>query len=332
MAESLDNMRVVLRRNRYRLLQKANVIGVGLGYKVSQGRRTPELSMVCSVARKLPQAELTRRDSVPSTLDGVPTDVVETGRIRTFQSPTDRIRPAPGGVSIGHSDITAGTFGCVVRKGGKRFILSNNHVLANSNVARKGDVILQPGAADGGRIPGDQIAVLSEFVPIKFHDAPSSCGFAQGVAMVANFFAELVGCEARLRAVAAQAESNLVDAAIARPLQDGDVLDRIMEVGTIRDLGTASLGMAVQKSGRTTGFTRGEILQVDVTVNVHYGGGQVATFTDQVMAGAMSQGGDSGSAVLDENNNLIGLLFAGSDNSTITNRIENVFAAFDLTL
>jgi hypothetical protein len=50
------------------------------------------------------------------------------------------------------------------------------------------------------------------------------------------------------------------------------------------------------------------------------------------MAGAMSQGGDSGSAVLDNNNNLLGLLFAGSETSTIINRIENVFSALGLSL
>ena len=88
----------------------------------------------------------------------------------------------------------------------------------------------------------------------------------------------------------------------------------------------------MKKSGRTTGFTEGEILQVNVTVNVQYGAGRLALFTDQLMAGAMSQGGDSGSAVLDQNNKLAGLLFAGSDNSTIINRIENVFSALDLTL
>lgn len=332
MAESLEDTRTVLRHHQNQLLRKANVVATGLGYKVVQGKRTPGLSVVCSVARKLPRSQLVSADRVPATLDGLPTDVVETGRIRIFQSPTEKFRPAPGGVSIGHTDITAGTLGCVVRKNGERFILSNNHVLANSNTARNGDPILQPGPTDGGRMPTDQLAVLSEFVPIRFRDSPSGCGFARGVAIAANFLAALAGSEARLRAVIAQAEPNLVDAAIARPLRDSDILDEILEIGTIRNVVTAQLGMAVQKSGRTTGFTRGEILQVDVTVNVQYGAGQVATFTDQVMAGAMSQGGDSGSAILDDENNLVGLLFAGSDNSTVVNRIEHVFAAFDLTL
>jgi len=50
------------------------------------------------------------------------------------------------------------------------------------------------------------------------------------------------------------------------------------------------------------------------------------------MAGAMSQGGDSGSAVLNNTDNLVGLLFAGSDTTTIINRIENVFSALGLSL
>ena len=332
MADSLENTRAVLRQTQSKLLQKANVVATGVGYKVSHDQRSKELCVVCSVKRKLPQSQLASNDMVPTTLDGLPTDVVETGPIRIFQSRTDRIRPAPGGVSIGHRDITAGTLGCVVRKNGERLILSNNHVLANSNAAQKGDAILQPGPVDGGRLPLDQIAELLDFVPIHFPDAPSGCSIARGAATAVNFLAALFGSGARLRAVTAQVEPNLVDAAIARPLKDSDILDEIIDVGTIKGVVDAQLGMAVKKSGRTTEFTRGEILQVDVTVNVQYGPGQVATFTDQIMAGPMSQGGDSGSVVLDDNNNLVGLLFAGSDDTTIINRIEHVFSAFDLTL
>jgi hypothetical protein len=71
---------------------------------------------------------------------------------------------------------------------------------------------------------------------------------------------------------------------------------------------------------------------VDVTANVQYGAGRTALFTDQLMAGPMSQGGDSGSAVLDESNRLVGLLFAGSDNSTVINRIGNVFSALGVSV
>ena len=142
-----------------------------------------------------------------------------------------------------------------------------------------------------------------------------------------NAGCRLIGSRTRYRSVSIQQTTNLVDAAIARPLFAADVADQILGIGTIQGTAAGTLGLRVKKSGRTTGLTTGEIIQVDVTVNVDYGGGRVAQFTDQLMAGAMSQGGDSGSAVLDEQNRLMGLLFAGSDNSTIINRIEHVFAA-----
>ena len=46
----------------------------------------------------------------------------------------------------------------------------------------------------------------------------------------------------------------------------------------------------------------------------------------------MSAGGDSGSAVLTDDNYLVGLLFAGSDKVTICNRIENVFTLLNVHL
>ena len=135
-----------------------------------------------------------------------------------------------------------------------------------------------------------------------------------------------------MRAIDTQVRDNLVDAAIAKPINDQYVSNEILEIGTIQGTTSGELGMAVKKSGRTTELTSGTIEQVDVTVNVQYGAGRVARFTDQLMAGAMSQGGDSGSTVLDEQNRLVGLLFAGSDNSTIINRIEHVFTALGIAL
>ena len=275
---------------------------------------------------------LAREDIIPATVDGILTDVVQTGPIRALQSRTGRIRPAPGGVSIGHRDITAGTLGCLVKKDGQIFILSNNHVLANSNEAELGDPILQPGPYDGGRLPEDHIANLEQFVPISFSESSSNCPIAIGAANLFNAIVRILGSDSRLKAISVQATDNLVDAAIARPINIQDVTDQILEIGTIRGTTQGELGMAIKKSGRTTGLTTGEVLQVDVTVNVQYGEGKAARFTDQLMAGPMSQGGDSGSAVLDETSCLMGLLFAGSDNSTIINRIENVFSALGVTI
>jgi len=332
MKEDLTTIRTTLKETQLKLLARANVVATGIGYKITEKNKTSDLSIVCSVTEKLPASDLSSKDLVPPTFNDIPTDVVETGRIRALVDRTKRHRPAPGGVSIGHRDITAGTLGCLVKREGQTFILSNNHVLANSNDASPGDAILQPGPYDGGDFPLDRIANLHEFVPIVFSDGDGDCGIGQGVASLLNGIAKLFRSKTRLRAVSIQAEENLVDAAIALPFDEKDVSPEILEIGTIKGLVEGELGMGIKKSGRTTAVTTGEILQVDVTVDVQYGGGQIARFADQLMAGAMSQGGDSGSAVLDNENNLTGLLFAGSDTSTVINRIQNVFAALGLSL
>lgn len=332
MAETFEATRKVLRETRQQLHRHANVVATGAGYKVTRGQVTATPSIICSVTHKLSPSQLSPRDRVPSILNGIVTDVIETGVIRAQQARTARYRPAPGGVSIGHRDITAGTLGCLVKRDGEIFILSNNHVLANSNNAQLGDAVLQPGPYDGGKYPNDHIADLYDFVPIMFQGSPSTSAIGRSVAAVFNGLARVLGRNARLMAISVQASENKVDAAIARPLNVADVSDEIMGIGKIQGLGAGTLGLSVKKSGRTTGLTTGQVTQVDVTVKVQYDAGKIALFTDQLMAGPMSQGGDSGSAVLDNNDRLVGLLFAGSDNSTIINRIENVFSALRLAL
>jgi len=332
MTDELKTISDTLARNRDQLLNRANVVATGIGYKITAGQKTSKLSIVCSVTRKVAASQLASQDMVPDMLEGTPTDVVQTGTIRALQSRTDKIRPAPGGVSIGHRDITAGTLGCLVKKNDQVFILSNNHVLANSNQAMIGDPILQPGPYDGGRYPDDHIANLEEFVPINIIGLPDDCPIANAIAGFLNRIAKLLGSHVEMQAINQQPVDNLVDAAIARPLNPEDVTEEIMEIGRIQGSTEAQLAMAIKKSGRTTGLTSGVIEQVDVTVNVQYGEGKIARFTDQLMAGAMSQGGDSGSAVLNDNNQLLGLLFAGSDTTTVINRIQNVFTALGVSV
>jgi len=330
MAE-MKTARALLKEVAPRLLTQKNVLATGVGYKVVNGQVSSELSVICSVEQKLAKSQLSPKDKIPAEMGGVATDVVQSGRFRALALPTDRFRPAPGGISIGHYEITAGTFSCLVKRGNELFILSNNHVLANSNAAQKGDAILQPGPIDGGTLANDQIATLEDFVPIVFPGGGSSCKLANVAGAVFNVTSGLMGSHARMQVITTRAVENLVDAAIARPLNPADVGADIFQIGTINGVAEGVLGMAVQKSGRTTGHTQDVIRQIDVTVNVQYGS-QTATFSDQLIAGPMSQGGDSGSAILSDQKELVGLLFAGSGNSTIMNRIQNVFTQLNLSL
>lgn len=318
------------------ILAKPNVVGVGVGEKVSDGQKTGETCVVVLVRQKIPLAGLSADALVPQEVGGVKTDIIEVGDIRAFQNRTDRWRPAPGGVSIGHYQITAGTLGCVVRdrQSGDRLILSNNHVLANSNDANPGDPILQPGPADGGNQANDTIAHLERFCPIQFSESPPTCSIAGTVADIGNTLAKLSGSQHQLRAITANPQAtNEVDAAVARPLDGDDILDEILEIGVVSGTATATLGMGVRKSGRTTAFTTGEITVLDATVSVSYGTGRTAQFDNQIITGPMSQGGDSGSLVVaGDSLQAVGLLFAGSDQTTVINPIQAVLDCLNVDL
>ena len=322
--------------NKEDILAKPNVVGVGVGYRRVAGVLTGELSVIVLVRQKLPVAGLDPGDLLPQRLENIDVDVIQVGEIRALQARTDRWRPAPGGVSLGHYKITAGTFGAVVRDrgSGERLILSNNHVLANSNEAAPGDPILQPGPYDGGDQDNDLFARLERFVPIEFTQSPGICGLARAFAGLGNTAARVVGSKHRLEVLRADAQAaNLVDAAVARPVNPADLLDDILEIGVVSGVATAVLGMPVRKSGRTTAFTTGQILLLDSTVNVSYGSNRVARFEGQLVSGPMSQGGDSGSLVVaGDSLKAVGLLFAGSNQTTIFSPIQAVLDGLQVTI
>ena len=155
------------------LLALPNVVGVGIGYKTTNGEivrdadGNPVECFVVSVIEKVPLDELAAEDRVPETMNGDPTDVVATGPIRIISDlpvetavidPQQRIRPVTPGLSIGlNPGVTAGTLGFIVAKAGStaRFLLSNWHVIATNNTPveeRDVTTITQPGNADGGRL------------------------------------------------------------------------------------------------------------------------------------------------------------------------------------
>lgn len=313
------------------LFQSKNVVACGVGLKETGGVLTDEPCIVVSVSQKLPKSQLTAADLVPKMLDSFKTDVQETGIFVAQQvDPRQRHRPAMPGMSCGHIEVTAGTLGCLVRRGQEVFFLSNNHVLANSNRASKGDPIIQPGQYDGGT-RDDQIATLEDWVPLQTGTQQSGRSWAKLLADLINALAKFFGSTNRLNVAQAKPVENTVDCAIARPLSPDLVQAEILEIGRPKGIGIGALGMAVQKTGRTTGHTTGQITQIDVTVQVDYGG-QPVTFVDQWMATRMSEGGDSGSAVLDMNGNVVGLLFAGSDMATLINPIQLVLDALKVEL
>jgi hypothetical protein len=355
--------------SQHALLLKPNVVGVAIGYKESGGVITDEPAVVVLVEQKKPLAALSAEEQIPREINGVRTDVYEVGYLQAQQQqdPKGRFRPTiPGGVSIAHYKVTAGTLGAMVRDRttGERFILSNNHVLANSNEALVGDPILQPGPIDGGQNPGDVVSRLERFIALNYLEGPvgsptptpdpgggtggtNSCDIVNSLVGLANLLARLTGSSQRVQAstVAAptmtgagattQATDNIVDAALARPVDPTMFTDQIRNIGVVRQTKAPALGMRIRKSGRTTDLTESTITLLNATVNVNYStsqGGRTARYAGQIICEAMSQGGDSGSLIVDANENAaVGLLFAGSPLATIFTPIDVVTNALNIT-
>src|SRR3989475_3467141 len=251
---------------------------------------------------------------LPSALEGIPVITQVPGMIVAFSDPTKRQRRAPLGFSVGHPAITAGSIGArVVDGSGNVYVLSNNHVLANSNDATIGDAALQPGPYDGGTAPADQIGTLAAFNTIAVSGGANTIDAAIARSSTTN----------RDSATPADEGYGAPNAAIFGDANGDGVFDDE----------TALLGLNVQKYGRTTKLTHGQITGINATVTVCY---EVffgfciksARFVDQLVIepGTFSGGGDSGSLIVtdDGSKNPVALLFAGSSAQTIANRIDLV--------
>lgn len=258
--------------------------------------------------------------AIPEYIAGYPVELIVTG---VFETAADyyrqlKWRPVYGGISAAHYMSTAGTLGGIVRDDPgddaeplpyeyPRLLLSNNHVFANydtvSNpVASAGDAIIQPSLLDAGTV-ADTIATLTRWVPIN------------------------------------EAGENLVDCAVAAPIDVGQVAPYILgdpanesTLNAIGVRGTASteVGTRVHKFGRTSGHTYGSVVDTDFSTRVVYGGSKKVMFVDQILACIRVDPGDSGSLLLDDHNNAVGLVIAsakaGNVYYTVANKIQNVEA------
>lgn len=251
-------------------------------------------AVAVSVKNKKVTVYVTRKDPrivIPNMIGEYPVEVKEIGVLKALAAErTERMRPAPGGVSIGHYMVTAGTLssGVIDRASGKLGILSNAHILTDRGWAGQvGDAILQPASYDGGTNK-DKIAELRRWVKIDFGGLP-----------------------------------NLVDCAVAQPVNG--VLRDILEIGEVTQYQKDPvIGQKVKKSGRTSGLTTGEIEDIGVTARVLYGEDKIAVFRDQILTSRILEPGDSGSLLVSEDNRAVGLGFAGSELVSVHNRIGHV--------
>lgn len=293
-------------------LNLKTVNGVGVGQKWVNGTPTDTAAILIFVQKKSSQSNLMSKFSaselIPKEIDGIPTDVIEVGDLvkQGFES---KIRPIVPGYSCGHGKITAGTIGGIfLDKDNHPVVLSNNHVLSNENNAQIGDLIYQPGPLDSrgslafngwNNPPANTpyFATLKDFVQL------SQSGNKQDSAI-------------------AKIHESFINAGMINP-----VYPTVNK--PLAGFGNAAVNMAVQKMGRTTGYTTGRIIGLNASFTIGYDIGQLR-FNECVVCSPMSAGGDSGSLIFDMNMNAVALLFAGSEKVTLANAIAPVVSRYGL--
>jgi len=272
---------------------------------LTTGNNSGQTSQV--VVTAVSQADSTASDSVLVTI------VPPQQNAQTFPTPLGvsggnaKDSSTSGGVTV----CCGGTLGSLVSRGTKQFILSNNHVLADSDGATVGDAIVQPGLIDNNCAVPPTVASLSQFFNLENGPAPK---VDAAIAQVGTGTVDPSGKILQLGG------ANLNNQPTDGPPHGGSGV-------------AATMGRAVAKSGRSTGLTCSMIFSTGVNTSVEYqkgcGTGSTfsVTFTNEVdiTNGGFSAEGDSGSLVVTQDTaDAVGLLFAGSDQDTVANPITDV--------
>ena len=300
------------------LLKKANVVAVGIANKKKDGKDTGEPAITAYVEKKIEKSKLGKEDLVPPKLENIHTDVVEIGKIvlqplsipvpkLEVQADTGMYDPLQGGISIGpcrviDGKIFAGTLGVVVRDNSTQspMLLSNFHVMCVDSQWHTGDTMTQPSRLDSGNCPTDIVGTLQNAVL-----------------------------------------SEKVDCAVAN-VESRNVICSVVDIGELAGTATAELNRHVRKRGRTTGLTHGTVETLDLTVEIDYGDGlgrvrltqQIGIRVDASQSSMIGTHGDSGSIVVNDSQQVVGLYFAGSEDGAfgIANPIQEVLAALNVSI
>lgn len=295
-------------RNVY--VRDPNIIGSAYGRRIVGGEVSDVPSIVIYVARKVPSEFLPPSRMLPRRLyvgsDWIDVDVFETGPIYPH-SFTGRDRPAPSGISIGRfldPSIDAGTLGALVTdlqvKGeGNPAILSCNHVLADENAGSPGDVIVQPGTIDGGTSPSDNIATLTRFITINATGNVVDCAIAtvdDPTLVVNQMKNNLMPVPTTDHPAVGLLFAGGCNRTFMNPITSVLSQLNIQFISGANATIAPTVGMNVEKVGRTTEYTTSTILEIDASLTISYNFGPGA-FINQIATAWMSSPGDSGSVV-----------------------------------
>ena len=343
--KDFENILKTKEDNRLQLMARKNVIGLGIGLRTRGGKLTDELVLKVFVSQKVPRKLLSEDDLIPSSFEKEGSIVkvdVEVGKIPIIQTFTLRTRPLIGGVSIGPTPGGTGTLGvCVTLDNQRTYVLSNNHVLANTDQLPIGTRIVQPSISDGGDAANDIVAELHSVVPIDFG---TSTIYWPGVGPITFPNPNHVDCA--LGTILGKFPFNEANREIHWVGYPAYGTRKVEEPTSAVDFLRMWLS-PVHKMGRTTEYTVGHVSDPVYDTYVDYSpafgnplGTNIAYFVDQLRINPssnftrFSNFGDSGSLVLDANTNEpIGLLFAGDPTAgyAVCNHIDRVMNGLNIS-
>ena len=146
--ETLVRLRKAKAVLKKRLQGHPDVIAVGIGYRERRGNIVQRGCIRIHVRKKFALDALPPELRLPTTIRGVPINVVESSFVAHTTNPANRCDPLLGGIVVtGERSFAAtgkvGTVGCVVSPLGAPLLLSCWHVLYGPT-GKDGDTVVQP--------------------------------------------------------------------------------------------------------------------------------------------------------------------------------------------
>lgn len=322
-------IRLICRYEYQEFFKYPNVVGVGLADKVINNNKTDIKCICVFVEKKI--YELPEEFKVPEFYKGIPTDIIESGKIygggykgergqrinskAGIRGFTALERPFRPGYSIGAPDYTkvtlegsSGTGCCLVvaEYKGKRVLclLGTASVISDNNKRQPGDDMIQPSPTLGGTYK-DVFGYAAYWSPINFIEGQ------------VNY-----------------ADTGLVKLTDGpNSLTSNDHIMRPEIAFMTKPRGTAlpNLNEKIQLSGASAGYRAGTVTAVDVTARVTFEGG-VAVFVKQIHADFGILRDDDGAPLVNMDNYIIGITIASGTGFSIASPIDAALALVNAEL